>query len=375
MENNNNNSDNQVNINDKNKNNNNDINDNKANIIDENKDNMQNINQNDSHNKSNNNIEVSLQNENNCFNKLNYQMIQELNDESKDIFTHLFRININDIWEYFITPSFIPTFLYGNSKIINSINFSKTLRKNDIFELLFPEQDIKIKIKIENIIEEENYKSISHKSIDVPNDMSPFIIEVSFFFCSVHQQTEMIIKKHYTDKTKKNFIFDNFYENQENIFKNIEIYIAKNFKELEQSESISLEKSSDEVWNFLIKDNYSNLKILLGNHASVKATNIPNEIEIIHFTRNNTVKIMINKDKYHNERYLLLQIVSSSVPIPSQNISIKIININNKSCLLIFTHKMKQFISSDIINNYSLIKQKTLWLLKSIIENDLNNPE
>jgi hypothetical protein len=375
MENNNNNSDNQVNINDKNKNINNDINDNKANIIDENKGNIQNINQNDIHKKSNNNIENSIQNEYNCINKLNLQIPQQLKDESKDIFAYLFRININDIWEYFITPSFIPTFLYGNSKIINSINFSKTLGKNDIFELLFPDKNIKIKIKIENMIEEENYKYISHKSIDVPSDMSPFIIEVSFFFCSVHQQTVMIIKKHYIDKTKSNFIFDNFYENQEYIFKNIEKYIEKNFKELEQSESISIDKSSDEVWNFLIKDNYSNLKILLGNHALVKPTNIPNEIEVVHFTRNNTVKIMINKNKEYNEWYLLLQIVSSSVPIPSQNISIKIININNKSCLLFFTHKMKQFISSDIINNYSLIKQKTLWLLKSIIENDLNNPE
>ena len=375
MENNENNSDNQVNINDKNKNVINDINNNKENIIGENKENMQNINQNDIHNKSNNNIENTPQNENNCIKNLNPQMIQELNDESKDIFTHLFRININDIWEYFITPSFIPTFLYGNSKIINSINYAKTLGKNDIFELSFPDKNIKIKIKIENIIEEENYKYISHKSIDVPSDMSPFIIEVSFFFCSVHHQTEMIIKKKYIDKTKTNFIFDNFYENQENIFKNIETYIEKNFKELEQSESISIEKSSDEVWNFLIKDNYSNLKILLGNHASVKPTNIPNEIEVVHFTRNNTVKIMINRNKDHNERYLFLQIVSSSVPIPSQNISIKIININNKSCLLFFTHKMKQFISSDIISNYSLIKQKTLWLLKSIIENDLNNPE
>ena len=106
MENNENNSDNQVNINDKNKNVINDINNNKENIIGENKENMQNINQNDIHNKSNNNIENTPQNENNCIKNLNPQMIQELNDESKDIFTHLFRININDIWEYFITPSF-----------------------------------------------------------------------------------------------------------------------------------------------------------------------------------------------------------------------------------------------------------------------------
>ena len=362
MENNNNNLDNQANIDDKNKNINNDIKDNKANIIGENKDNIQNINQNDIHKKSNNNTENTIQNEYNCINKVNPQMTQEVNDESKDIFNHLFRININDIWEYFITPSFIPTFLYGNSKIINSIN-------------LFPDKNIKIKIKIENIIEEENYKYISHKSIDVPSDMSPFIIKVSLFFCTVHQQTEMIIKIIYIDKSKTNFIFDNFYENQENIFKNIEKYIENNFKELEQSESICIEKSSDDVWNFLIKDNYSNLKILLGNHATIKATSIPNEIEVVHFTRNNNVKIMINKIKDYNERYLLLQIVSSSVPIPSQNISIKIININNKSCFLFFIHKMKQFISSDIINNYSLIKQKTLWLLKSIIENELNNPE
>ena len=82
--------------------------------------------------------------------------------------------------------------------------------------------------------------------------------------------------------------------------------------------------------------------------------------------------MMVSKNQDFNEKTLLLQIVSSTVQIPKQSISLKIINIKNKNCLFVFTHIIKQFLYSNYIDNYGLIKQKTLWLLKTTLENNLN---
>ena len=59
----------------------------------------------------------------------------------------------------------------------------------------------------------------------------------------------------------------------------------------------------------------------------MKATNVPNEIEVEHFTKNNKVKMMVSQIIDFYEKNLLLKVVSSTVPIPKQNISIKIITI------------------------------------------------
>lgn len=385
MEKSNNNSDNKANEIDKNKNIteisnssniiNNDINDNKLNTnstnINQVKNNIQ--NKKSDINKNNNLIQekTDIKNE-----EINEKKTPEINDDnnhdSKNVFEYLFHIDINELWDFFSIPSFVSTYLYDNCKIINSINYGKNLKKKDIYELNNFDKNINIKIIIEDIIEKSNFKFISFKSIDVPVDMSQFKIDLSFYFCTIQQNTELVLKFINLEPKKENFIYKNYYENHEKIFKKIEQIIKENFKEYEQSESISINKNINKVWNFLVKDNYSNLKILLGNNATVKTTNIPNEIEIEHFTKKNILKIMVNKNIDFNEKCLLLQIISSSVPIPAQNIIIKIININDNSCLLFFTHKLKQFLESDSINAYSLIKQKTLWLLKSIIEDEIN---
>ena len=309
---------------------------------------------------------------NNNINKKNNLVNFEHTDCSKEKLFYIFHIHIKYLWEYFLNTSFIPTYLYENCKVVNYNNLQNSLSENSILELFFPEKNATIKTVTEKLVDTENYKSFTHKTIELPDNLSPFILNISLYFCSVHRITGLSVKINLLDEKKDKFIYDYIIENHHKICKNIEKFIENNFKEYEQSESICIEKSSDEVWNYLIKNNYYNLKILLGNNASVKATNIPNEIEIEHFTKNNKVRIMVSKFKNFNEKSLLLQIISSSMPIPKQNISVKIININNNSCLLFFTHNIKQFLYCDSINGYSLIKQKTLWLLKSSIEGDKN---
>ena len=297
------------------------------------------------------------------------QNTNEINGESNEqSFFHLFKVNINEFWNYFMNPSFVPTYFYENCKIINIKDINGTLKENDILELFYKDKNLKAKLLIENVIDTQNYKSVSFKLIDHPDDMAQFTAIDSFYFCSQTNTTGLLIKIIVHDNTKKNFILDYWYENKGTIYKDIEKYIEINFKETEETESIAIGKSGNEVFDFLITKNYTNLKILLGNNASIKPTNNPNEIEVEHFTKNNRVKFMISKSIDFNEKQLLIQLIESQIQIPRQSIIVKIININKDESLVTFTHKIKEYISNELIMNYSVLKKKFLWLLKSTIE-------
>ena len=268
-----------------------------------------------------------------------------------------------------MAPSFAATYFHDNCKVTNIKNINRTLKENDILDLFYQDKNIKVKLLIEKIIDTQNYKSITYKLIEHSDDITPFTAIDSFYYCSKTNNTGLQIKIIVPEnKIKNNFILDYFYENEGIIYKNIEKYIEINFKEKEESESIAIRKSGNEVFDFLITNNYTNLKILLGNNASIKPTNKPNEIEVEHFTKNNKVKFTINKNIDFNEKQLLIQANESKIPIPRQLMLLKIININKDDCLVFFTHKIKEYIPNDLIFNYSVLKKKLLWLLKTTIE-------
>lgn len=288
--------------------------------------------------------------------------------EEKSYF-RLFKVNIQKLWKYFIQPSFIATYFAENCKVTNIKNFNRELKEKDILEVFFPDKNIKAKVLFENITESQNSKFISLccKFIDHQEDLSPFFINFNFYYCSYTNVTGVHLKI-ISEKNKSNFILDFFYENEGRIFKNIEKYIEIEFKEIEETESIAIRKSGDKVFNFFTAKNYANLKILLGNNAAVNITNNPNIIEIEHFTKNNKVKFIVSKNIDFNEKQISLKPIESQLSIPRQLIIIKVVNINENDCLVLFTHKIKEYISNDLINNYSLLKKKLLWLLKSKIE-------
>ena len=299
-------------------------------------------------------------------------MQQNLNETNENIeeksFFHLFKVDINELWNYFIDPSFITTYFHENCKVTNIKNFKKSLKENDILDIFYPDLNVQMKLLIEKIIDTPNFKSISIRLMDQPKEMSSCLVTDSFYFCSYTHVTGFQIKIIIFDKTKNNFILDYFYKNEGLIYKSIEKYIEINFKELEETESISIRKNYNVVFDFLIHNNYSNLKILLGNNASVKPLNNPNEIEVEHFTKNNKVQFSVSTNKEFNEKQISIQPFKSEIQIPRQLIIIKIININKNDCLVMFIHKIKEYVTNDIINNYSILKKKLLWLLKSTVE-------
>ena len=83
-------------------------------------------------------------------------MQKNLNETNKNIeeksFFHLFKIDINELWNYFIEPSFIPTYFHENCKLLNNKNLKRPLKENDIAEIFYPEFEVKMKLLIEKIL-------------------------------------------------------------------------------------------------------------------------------------------------------------------------------------------------------------------------------
>ncbi len=294
------------------------------------------------------------------------ELKEEMNEKS---FFHLFRIDINDFWNIFIEPSFIPTYFYDNCKITNIKDIDKVLKENDLLEISYLD-NVKIKVLINNLIDTPNYKSFTYNIIDYPKNLYPFTVVFSFYFCSYSNSTGLLIKVRAKNFNKKNAIIDYVFKNEQIIFQNIKKYVEINFKKMDEMSSITIKKLPDEIFDFLTKNNYSNLKILLGNDASLKPTQNPDEIEIEHFTKKNKIKFKINKNIDTYEKEIILKPLESEVQIPRQLIVIKIISMKKETSLVILTHKIKQYLAIDIIKNYSILKQSLLYLLKTTIEDD-----
>ena len=137
-----------------------------------------------------------------------------------------------------------------NCKLINVKNIKGNLKENDVLNVFYEDINLSSKILVEKIIDTPNYKSISFKLIEHPDDTCSFIAIDNFYFCSYTNMTELNIKiiVPSEEKHKKNFILDYFYENMEMINKNLEKYIEINFEETEQTESIAIKKNFKDVF-------------------------------------------------------------------------------------------------------------------------------
>ena len=151
------------------------------------------------------------------------QNINEINGENEKTLFHLFKVDINVFWNYFMDASFPITFFYDNCKLTNIKNLNKTLKENDVLDLFFKDKNLSVKLLIANIIDTPNFKSITFKLIEHPDDISTFTAVDSFYYCSYTNVTGLSIKIFVPpeEKNKKNFILDYFYENIGMIYKNI----------------------------------------------------------------------------------------------------------------------------------------------------------
>ena len=309
------------------------------------------------------------------FNKINESKKQTQsnlsNEFPKKTFTYKFQTNIEKLYLLFIEPSFFPNIYYNKSKIISMKNNTTITEEGNEFEII-NFNGYKIKMKVIKSINNIYYKSFTHDLIEKPPLLAGFYATYNFYFDSIENVSILQIEIITKDNLYKTSIADYMDEHKNQKYKIIGDYLKENINNIEQEESISINKNINFIWNFFL--DYNNIKYFFNFNLEIGMLyDKENEIEIIDKEKNNKIKFMINLNENkenENEKEILLQIISSIIPILKQRIIIKMIKIKNFNTMIIFKHEIMEYLDYNVIKSYSFVKKKSLWDIKSLLEKD-----
>ena len=162
----------------------------------------------------------------------------------------------------------------------------------------------------------------------------------------------------------------------------IQEYLKQTVKNLEESESISINASFDFVWSFI--SNVKNLNYFFPfKNVEIKVFNNESLITIYDPSSKNEIKLnrteIVNEMKTKKE--IKLEMFASLIPMPKQLIEIAAIKIKENVTFIIFKHTILEYILYDVLKSNSSNKQKILRRIKKRIElnaslmnsSDINN--
>ena len=244
------------------------------------------------------------------FNKINESKKQTQsnlsNEFPKKTFTYKFQTNIEKLYLLFIEPSFFSNIYYNKSKIISMKNNTTITEEGNEFEII-NFNGYKIKMKVIKSINNIYYKSFTHDLIEKPPLLAGFYATYNFYFDSIENVSILQIEIITKDNLYKTSIADYMDEHKNQKYKIIGDYLKENINNIKENE---------------------------------------------------------------NEKEILLQIISSIIPIPKQRIIIKMIKIKNFNTMIIVKHEIMEYLDYNVIKSYSFVKKKSLWDIKSLLEKD-----
>ena len=214
--------------------------------------------------------------------------------------------------------------------------------------------------KVKNIIQ---YKL---RCIHYPLCYCPFEILIQIFWDSIDKITVLHVKITIDDSPHQNELINFFKQNTVN-FKKIEKYLKKTIKNLEENESIFINKDITKVWDFL--QILENLKYFFPMNIEINYDN--NEIiKIIDLNSKNEMKLT-KKEILENpfgKMIIQLEMFESIIPVPKQRIEISLIKVKENLTLIEFKHIILEYIPYDALQSNSNDKQKILKKVKKILE-------
>ena len=289
----------------------------------------------------------------------------DTNSSSKQSFYYIFHSPLDKVYNIFRTPNLFTSTFFQNIKIISMKRETTLDDAGNEFNVLW-NNSLKYNFKVDNTVNLPYFKSFTHKSLNNPSSTSDFINTYSFFWNSTDKVT--IFKFIGTnDYEHKNIICDYIMENKDSMCLSTENYLMKTVNNLEENESISIDKSIEDVWNFI--SNINN-QVYFYPTNKIKINIIDDEkFEIIDI-ENNTImtfkvsKIEMNEDK----KQFICELIHSNVSLPKQKVLICLVRMDENQCFVIFKHIILEYIPFDILMSYSSTKKKVLRNIKSLLE-------
>jgi hypothetical protein len=223
------------------------------------------------------------------------------------------------------------------------------------------------KFIVENVINLPYYKSFTHKSTSHPPSATDFVNTYGFYWNSTDKSTIFKFTGEQEESENPNILLNYIMENKLYMCQSVENYLMKTLKNLEENESISINRSINDTWNFIT--DIKNQKLLCSNqNVTVKKID-ENKIEIID-NNDKTVSTFGITKNFENEdkKHYNLELISSTDSLPKQRIEMILVKMGENQTFLIFKHIILEFIAFDILMSYSPLKKKTLKAIKNTLE-------
>ena len=164
-------------------------------------------------------------------------------------------------------------------------------------------------------------------------------------------------------------------ENKLYMCQSVENYLMKTLKNLEENESISINRSINDTWNFITDIN--NQKLFCSSQNVTVKKQGENKIDIIdNDTKCVSTFVIAKNGENEDKKQYNLELVNSTDSLPKQKIEIILVKMGENQTFLIFKHIILEFIAFDILMSYSPLKKKKLKNIKKRLEeNQINNDE
>ena len=295
---------------------------------------------------------------------------KELNFDDNNSFYYIFHAPLEKVYNIFKTPSLHFYLFFPNSSFV-SLKSNSFLDETDSEFSIEAINKEKYSFIIKNVINLPYHKSFTHKNISHPPSCPDFSFNFAFYWNSTDKST--IFKFSCEQKNgSKNNLLNEIIKNQKFNCKTVENYLSDNLKNMEENESITINKNINDVWDFIT--NIDNQKILSG-YKNVEVKKIEeNKIEIEeNETKNKLIFTTSQNCENEDKKQYNLFLVSSVDSLPKQKIEYILIKMGDNQTFLIFKHIMLEYIAYDILMSYSSLKKKILKTVKNILEENDDN--
>ena len=298
---------------------------------------------------------------------------QEINIEEKRSFYYIFHSPLDKVYNIFKTPSLHCNIFFQNLSLISMKKDSSFDESgNEITVVL--NKKFQYKFLVDNVINLPYYKSFTHKSISHPSTTTDFINTYGFYWNSTDKSTIFKFTGEQEESENPNIILNYIMENRVYMCQSVENYLMKTLKNLEENESISINRSILDTWNFITDIN--NQKLLCSNQNVTVKKQGENKLDIIDNDTKclSTFLITKNGDNEDKKQYNL-ELITSTDSLPKQRIEMILVKMGEKQTFLIFKHIILEFIAFDILMSYSPLKKKKLKTIKNCLEENEQNKE
>ena len=297
----------------------------------------------------------------------------EINLDEKKSFYYIFHSPLDKVYNIFKTPSLHCCIFFQNLSLISMKRDSSFDESGNEITVEFNKK-YQYKFVVENVINLPYYKSFTHKSTSHPPSVTDFVNTYGFYWNSTDKSTIFKFTGEQEESENPNILLNYIMDNKLYMCQSVENYLMKTLKNLEENESISINRSINDTWNFIT--DIKNQKLLCSNqNVTVKKVD-DNKIEIMDNNDKSVSSFGISKNcENEDKKQYNLELINSTDSLPKQRIEIILVKMGENQTFLIFKHIILEFIPFDILMSYSPLKKKTLKTIKNSLEETSSKDE